>query len=364
MYGPSVGGGGLGRYVEQLVCELDKLHAKHRYVLFLKKENMEAAPDRFEKILANIHWYGLSEQIRLPKLIDQQKLNLVYFPHWNVPLRIKTPFVVTIHDLILLEEPLSARATTRHPFVYKAKYALFRHVLSHAIRSSRAIIAVSNYTKHSIMQHFPDVPAQKIHVVYEGMTRFPAQNPESPTLELPHAPYFLYVGNAYPHKNLESLLHAFSFFHKLHPDVHLVLAGRGDIFYQRLRRELDEIEIPRSIVTFVMDPTDAELARLYAHATLYLFPSRCEGFGLPPLEAMSFGVPVIASSASCLPEILGQAALYFSPDDIEEMVKVMEQALDDQGLREEMIRRGHTQVTQYSWERMAREIQNIYETSV
>ena len=116
--------------------------------------------------------------------------------------------------------------------------------------------------------------------------------------QIPDTRYFLYVGNAYPHKNLESLLHAFSFFVRLHPDVRLVLAGRDDIFYKRLKRELEEIEVPAENVRFVMNPTDAELAGLYRGATLYLFPSRSEGFGLPPLEAMSSGVPVAAARAT------------------------------------------------------------------
>lgn len=369
MYSPTVGGGGLGRYVEQLVKGLQKLDSGHRYVLFLRDENSDLAPQYFQKVKANIRWYGIREQLALPKIIDAQKLDLVHFPHWNVPLGIKTPFVVTIHDLILLEQPQSAHATTRHPLIYKTKYAMFKQVLGHAIAASKKIIAVSNYTKRDILEYFPNTPANKIHVVYEGMTDLHTQHlnlettrPNSIRHISPHTKYFLYVGNAYPHKNLLSLLHAFSFFHKLHPDIHLVLAGRSDVFYQRLHRGLQEIDVPDSVVTFVMNPSDSELALLYQHATVYLFPSRCEGFGLPPLEAMSFGVPVLASNASCIPEILGQAALYFSPDDIEEMVEVMERAINDDKLLEEMSCRGKTQIQHYSWEKMAKEIETIYES--
>ncbi|NBS41728.1 glycosyltransferase family 1 protein, partial [bacterium] len=174
-------------------------------------------------------------------------------------------------------------------------------------------------------------------------------------------PYLLYVGNAYPHKNLESLLHAYSFFVRLHPDVHLVLAGRNDIFYKRLQKELDEIEVPRENVRFVMNPTDAELAELYRGAALYLFPSKAEGFGLPPLEAMSAGVPVAAARIPALTEILGDAATYFSPDDIEEMVEVMEKALTDESLRTQLVARGHEQIKRYSWSAMAGATRNVYE---
>lgn len=363
MYGPKVGGGGLGRYVEQLVRELQTIDRENRYVLFLKPENAEncvVRNDSFSKRVVDIHWYTLKEQLLLGKKIDAEKLDLMHFPHWNVPLNLRTPFVVTIHDLILLEEPRSARATTRHPLIYKLKYLGFRRVLEHAVMDSKKIIAVSEYTKQSILKHFPKVDASKIRVIYEGVTELSGTEQHA-TTNAPPTPFFLYVGNAYPHKNLEALLHAFSFFHKLHKNVKLVLAGRDDVFYQRLRKELEEIEVPEDAVRFIMNPSDAELAELYRNATLYLFPSRIEGFGLPALEAMQAGVPVAAARAGSLPEILGDAALYFHPDDIEEMVGVMEQALADNDLRHDLIQKGSKRVHQFSWHAMAEETRQVYE---
>ena len=222
--------------------KLGQLDHKNRYVLFLKPENIQTSAMDAEKRLANAHWYTLKEQVVLPRIIDREHLDLVHFPHWNVPLFLRTPFIVTIHDLILLDEPRSAKVTTRHPFIFFLKRIAYRIVLRHALKRARAIIAVSQYTKSSILIHFPWVPSEKIHVVYEGLTQFPEHAPRlppSPRLwragkpgATKHStlPYFLYVGNAYPHKNLEALLHAFSFFHKLHQEVHLILAGRNDIF--------------------------------------------------------------------------------------------------------------------------------------
>lgn len=363
MYGPAVGGGGLGRYVEQLVAELQKQDRENRYVLFLKPENFETckvvAPN-FEKRVADAHWYTAKEQLVMPRTVDRERLDLIHFPHWNVPLLLRTPFVVTIHDLILLEQPLSSKTTTRSPLVHAVKRLGYRASLANAIGRSRHIVAVSEYTKSSIQRFFPNVPDEKISVVYEGVTALSSDSTTQRPYDLT-TPYFLYVGNAYPHKNLESLLHAFSFFVREHPDVRLVLAGRDDIFYKRLRRELEEIEVPADNVQFVMSPTDAELAELYRGATLYLFPSRSEGFGLPPLEAMSAGVPVAAARATSLPEVLGDAALYFSPDDIEEMVAVMEKALSDEPLRRVLAEKGRERVTHYSWSAMAAATKGIYE---
>ncbi|NQV90395.1 glycosyltransferase family 4 protein [Candidatus Uhrbacteria bacterium] len=360
MLGPTVGGGGLGRYVEELSRELLQLDHKNRYFLFLKKENLNVVQAPCEKRLANIHWYSLREQLLLPRLIDREHLDLIHFPHWNVPLFLKTPFVVTIHDLILLEQPRSAKVTTRNPLIYFVKYHAYKLVLRSALKRSRGIIAVSHYTKSAILKYFPWVPSEKIHVVYEGLTNLSSLKPSTPIKS--NSPYFLYVGNAYPHKNLESLLHAFSFFHKIHPTVQLILAGRDDFFYQRLRKELEEIDISSGAVQFILNPSDQALADLYRNATLYLFPSRSEGFGLPPLEAMSFGVPVAAARATSLPEILGDAAIYFDPDNIEEMVEVMETALTNIALRTELTAKGHAQIKQYSWRTMAKEIQKIYTT--
>ncbi len=358
LYGPAVGGGGLGRYVEQLVTELQKQDRENRYVLFLKPENFETCAitnSRVEKRLANAHWYTLKEQLLMPFLIEREKLDLVHFPHWNVPVFIRTPFVVTIHDLILLEQPASAKATTRNPLFYGLKRLGHRIALWNAVHRSKHIIAVSEHVKTSILKFFPTVPASKITVIHEGITPLRTSAPSAPS-----APYLLYVGNAYPHKNLESLLHAYSFFVRLHPDVKLVLAGRNDIFYERLRKELLEIEVPPENVRFVMNPTDDELAELYRGATLYLFPSRAEGFGLPPLEAMSAGVPVAAARIPALVEILGDAATYFSPDDIEEMVEVMERALTDEPLRTQLVTRGHERIKRYSWSAMARATADVY----
>ena len=363
LYGPKVGGGGLGRYVEQLITELQKIDNKNRYVLFLKKDNFEECQitnKNFEKRLADIHWYSATEQIRMPKLIDQENLDLIHYPHWNIPLRAVTPFVVTIHDLLLLEEPHSAKkATQLDPFRYKLKYLAYKFIVNRAVHKSKQIIAVSNFTRGSIMRHFSTSP-NKITVIHEGVTC-----PENSKLKTQNSklkpPYFLYVGNAYPHKNLEALIHAFAFFHQLHPNVKLILVGKRDLFWKWLEKEMSEIKIPKEAVVFHGYATEEELDALYQNATLYVFPSRHEGFGLPPLEAMARGVPVAASRSTAIPEILGDAALYFEPDDIEAMVKIMEQALADVDLRHSLRDKGHKQIKKYSWKSMVEETLKVYE---
>lgn len=346
MSGPGVGGGGLGRYVEELVKWLPTVDRKNRFVLF--------QPD--------IRLYTLKEQLLLSPIIDKEKLDLVHFPHWNVPLFLKTPFVVTIHDLILLEEPRSARATTRHPLIYALKYAGFKRVLAHAVHASRKIIAVSEATKSDILKHFPEIGEDKVVVIYEGVTSL-NQNAERGlgTPPIMEGDYLLYVGNAYPHKNLETLVRAFDLLHAERPNLHLIFAGRDDVFSRRLEKHTQQIS-SASFVRFIRDPDDATLAQLYANAMAYVFPSRIEGFGLPPLEAMSMGVPVACSDIPSLREILGDRALFFDPNDLKSIAKTVSLLLDNKILREKLIQKGKQRAALYSWEKMAEQTVNVYQS--
>jgi glycosyltransferase involved in cell wall biosynthesis len=360
MLGPIVGGGGLGRYVEELVNGLAQLGHKHRLVLFLKNERQASVITKrclnVQLRIADTHWYTFKEQLVLSRIIDREKLDLVHFPHWNVPLFIKTPFVVTIHDLILLEEPKSAKITTRSPIVFALKHLAYKIVLRHVLKRSRIIVAVSNHTKASILKHFPWVPAEKIRVIYEGIVGLSSDGNVAHKTEKS----LLYVGNAYPHKNLEKLLEAFKILVDSDPTFTLTLAGREDIFYERIKTNVRSSGL-KNRVRFVMNPSDEELHDLYCNATLFVFPSRNEGFGLPPLEAMSIGLPVVSSRAASLPEILGDAALYFDPTDAEEIAKKIQLGITDKNLREELKLKGFERIKNFSWAKMAEEILKIYE---
>jgi len=358
MYGPEVGGGGLGRYVEQLVNHLPEIDHQNRYVLFVGEKSWgRGVKEAFNhSITTPIHWYTLKEQLFLAPLIDKQKLDLVHFPHWNVPIGLRTPFVVTIHDLILLEEPLSARATTQHPLFYAIKYFAFKKVLKHAIKSSKKIIAVSQATKNDILKHFPNVPEDKIVVIYEGITSLKKPKPQNPK---PFS-YILYIGNCYPHKNLETLLSAFSILHKQIPDLHLVIAGRNDVFFKKLKEKSNSLEAV-SFIHFGENPSDERLAELYDQAELYVFPSRIEGFGLPPLEAMSQSTPVACSDIPSLKEILGSAAVYFPKDNPDKIAKIISEVINDPDKKTNLVNRGLEQIKLYSWKKMAEKIVNVYQ---
>ncbi len=366
-YGPL--GKGLGRYTQEVVDNVLALDTKNDYVIFLSKENIdELVTDnpRVKKVLADVRWYTLAEQIVMPRLIREEKIDLMHFPHFNVPVFCPTKFVVTIHDLILTKFP-TMRATTLGPILYFIKNLLYRFVISRAIHNSEQVIAVSNYTKNDIVEQFKISP-DRVAMTYEGVATlsgaaddlFAAKEILSGYCIL--EPYFLYVGNAYPHKNLEALIRVIKKMQLKYSDLKLVLVGKDDYFYSRLKKYAQDINA--GSVIFPGYVPDRELDILFKRSLAYVFPSKFEGFGLPPLEAMSRLCPVVSSDQTCLPEVLGDAALYFNPDDENDMKEKLETIMSDHSLRESLIKKGTEQYKLYSWRECARLTILVYDRAL
>lgn len=353
---------GLGRYTSELVHQIAKNPDGNSYVVFVSYEAQASIRvSHVSFVRTHIPWYGFREQWQWPLLLRRHKLDLMHFTHFNVPFLYRRPFIVTIHDLILMHEA-SAAVTTRHPFYFKFKYYMYKKVLQSALRRALHIITISKYSKDDIERFFPFV-SDKISVIYEGVFATDKQS-EVVTSErgvsyaFQGKPFFLYVGNAYPHKNLEFLILCFQELRLQHHDYHLVLVGRQDEFYKRLMEAL-----PSEIKTYVHAVgaiDDKTLEILYKTASAYVFPSRYEGFGLPGLEAMHYDLPVLASDRTAIPEILGDAALYASPENKKDFVKKMIDIVDNTELRERLRTRGAAHYKKFSWERMAREHQKLY----
>lgn len=372
-YGTS--GKGLGRYVEKLIEHLEKIDTQNEYIIFLLRENFgeyRVKNPRFTKVVAEYRWYGFSEQIFFPLLLWKHRLDLVHFPHFNVPFLYGGKFVVTIHDLILLHYP-TLRNTTRSAIFYWMKFVAYRFVIASAIRRAHHIIAVSLFTERDILLHYPRATG-KTSVTYEaadslcsflavsderelfgriGLIRDQSEKNVRPgSVHDILESYFLYVGNAYPHKNLEALLGAAEAF----PDYRFVFVGKDDYFYARLKREAKG----KANVIFTGFLTDQELNSLYRYATLYLFPSLYEGFGLPPLEAMTRGLPVVSSDRGSLPEILGEAVCYFDPEKEGGLEDAIGELIAHPEEREMLRRRGYERAGRFRWEIMATETLGVY----
>ncbi|MEI6650488.1 MAG: glycosyltransferase family 1 protein [Candidatus Moraniibacteriota bacterium] len=360
-------GKGLGRYTAELIRHLETASHDDEFVIFLRKENFdeyEPSDARFHKVMADYPWYSFREQLLYPFLLRRHRLDLVHFPHFNVPLLYRRPFVVTIHDLILLRYP-TVRNTTKSVLTYRVKFLAYRIAIGSAVKRARQILTVSKFTKRDIVSAYP-ASIGRITVAYEGCD---LPLPETGREALSETgqksayhgilkPYFLYVGNAYPHKNLE----AFIPLAKRFPGVRFLLVGKEDYFYRRLRAEVLKAGV--DTIVFAGYVPDDDLVRLYLGATGYVFPSLYEGFGLPTLEAMRFGVPVIAANRGSLPEILGDAALFFDPDDAESLFRQVDRVLTDPGTVTEYVAKGREHAARFRWDDLAKTSIRIYHETV
>jgi len=365
-------GTGIGRYVEQLILNLEKIDLRNKYFILINQRNKDKYQPsnlNFKKIIVNIPWYGLAEQIKIPLVLNKIKPDLVHFPHFNVPFFCKYPFVVSIHDLILTKYP-SQRATTLSPLKYFLKNLLYKIIIRRAVKESQTVITMANFTKEEIVREFKLVETQsvasvqKIKVIYEGVTKLEHNDAEVDFKKHLHLPmgtrinkkFVLYVGNAYPHKNLEFMVRAFKNFQQ---DCQLVLIGRKDYFYQRLEKLIQDLNLNQRII-LTGHIADEKLGAFYRNTQAYIFPSLCEGFGLPPLEALQFEIPVLSSNFSCLPEILEDSALYFDPTNKDDFLKKLNQILWDENLRNELISNSKKILLKYNWQKTAEKTLKIY----
>lgn len=361
-------GKGLGRYTQKLIEELEKVDFENQYYIFINKSNKDDYTPHnpnFHKIVVDIPWYTLQEQIQMTQLLNRYHLDLVHFLHFNVPLLYRKPYIVTIHDLILLEYP--TRKASRLGWVqYAIKTFAYKIVIRNAVQTAQSVIAISEYTKQSLLKHFGLADA-KITTIYEGvdLERFHPLNQQNFDFHrygITKDCYILYVGNVYPHKNIDRLVSVFSKLKKeniLHSQDKLVLVGKQDYFFDKIYQLVQELELSEQVV-FPGFVSDEQLIDLYKHSRLYVFPSLYEGFGLPPLEAIAIGASVIVSNATCLPEIFGGAVGYFDPTSEDDMARVISEYYHNSELRQSHHIYYEKVLSQYSWSKMAEETKMVY----
>lgn len=370
---------GIGRYVQRLLEHLAKLDDNHRYTLFMGSDtaaSFRLPGGKFKVVKADVPWYSLREHLAMPRLVRASRVDIMHWPHINVPYWCPVPYAVTVHDLIVWHWP-DSRATTLPAWQYQIKLWAYRRILRRAAAGARVIMAVSNFTKRDLVRQL-GLDEPKIRVIYPGTDKMvlgTAQlaNPASFVDYLQKSfgirrPYLLYVGSAYPHKNLENLCRAFAQLRfKYNRYWQLVLVGREDYFYKNLKAWL-AANVPDLVIgddiVFTGQVSDKDLDGLYRSARLFVFPSLYEGFGLPPLEAAARGRPVAASYAASLPEVLADAVYYFDPHSADNMAQAIDTAGGLASLREELSGKGLERAQHFSWEKMAKETVAVYESFV
>jgi glycosyltransferase involved in cell wall biosynthesis len=357
------GGSGVSRYVQELTTQILTIDKRNTYVLFFKEITAELdnifRPFGHEMVATGIGHYSLAEQLRLPFLLSGYKLDLMHFPHFNVPLLYRGQFVVTIHDLTHTRFPGRKKSHLVHRLAYNL-------ILTMAIRRAKKIIAVSNATKTEILEHFVDV-AKKITTIYEGVSSdYKMLHKDEAFAEVSKKfnitkPFLLYVGVWRRYKNLPMLAQAFDKLSETF-DYQLVLAGEPDPFYPDIKEQVFSIK-HKDRLRAVGRVSDKDLNLLYNAADLMILPSLYEGFGLTVLEAASAGTPVVCSDIPALREVMGQAAEYFDPNNLDNMTDVISQILEKPTRLEELANLGLRRVTHFSWKKAAEETINVYQNA-
>lgn len=357
MYGSKVTG--IGNYVRHLIDALYPLQTGDEFVLFVQPERMAPAREaypRYKIVGVNVRWYGWQEQIRLPRILAHARCDVLHFPNFNFPLAYRGKFILTIHDLTPLRfpGPNQKRSAWRRMAYLKLLKAGFRR--------SAAILAVSRHTADEITRFYPQ-GADRVRIVYPGLSSEFHGKPNSDIINSAVAryglrqPYIFYVGVWRDHKNISGLLDAFAILRQRNAGLQLVLAGDSSAADGNTRLRLKNFA-PGTVVApgFV---ADNDIAALYAGARVTVIPSFNEGFGLTGVESLACGTPVAASETTSVPEVLGEAGRYFSPQDARQMASVIFSLLETDE-RQKVFAKAPAVIARYRWNETARQTLAAY----
>jgi glycosyltransferase involved in cell wall biosynthesis len=352
---------GIGTYIRNLLRHIARMDSTTEYVLLCQEPDLGVSAHlgpNFRTVLEPSPNYSIREQIHVPWVLMRERPDVFHAPHYVLPPAVRCRSVVTIHDTIHLTFP--------QYLPNKLAYAYARGSMWAAVRHSHRILTVSEASKRDILRFFP-MPPEKVVVVHNAIDERFSREPRAEDVERVRERFqlqqrfVLYVGNIKPHKNLERLIEAF---HALRrgelDDLKLLIIGDQISKYAALRRAVHRLKLHKH-VRFLGYLPDDTLAILYRLASVFVFPSLYEGFGLPPLEAMASGAPVVTSNCSSLPEVTGDAAVLVDPYDVSAIEDGMRRVLTDQTLANEMRRRGLLRAREFSWERSVAKTWEVYQ---
>lgn len=351
---------GIGTYIRNILVELNRLDLETEYVVLcraLDVDQAQALAPRFRIVVEEAVPYSIGEQFRIPLRLLRERVDLVHEPHYVLPPATRCRSVVTIHDCIHLMFP--QYLPNRLGYVY-ARASMWA-----ATHQAERVLTVSEASKRDILRYF-DIPPAKVRVIPNAIDERFLTTPDEATTDrvrqryqLDH-PFVLYVGNIKPHKNLERLIAAFGRVRAGGPQgLKLVVVGDEVSKYPSLRQMVHRHKLDKHVRFLGFQPQET-LASFYRLANVFVFPSLYEGFGLPPLEAMACGTPVVTSNVSSLPEVSGDAALLVDPYDVDAIAHGIRRVLDDEALRADMVARGHARARQFSWAESVAHIQSVY----
>jgi len=357
---------GIGNYIRSLIHALGAIDHANQYTLVsgpAEAKLLAGLPGNFRSAIYARSDHSFFDHLAFPIFLRRLSPDLVHIPLNRVPLLMIRPYVVTIHDManLFFEEDIS-------PFHMHLRRYRFRRGLLRAKR----VIAVSEATRRDVETHL-GVPPASIRTVYNApdpafVAHGGADRQEQRRIMERYQidyPFLLYAGNIRRHKNVPRLVEAFAVVrgqlaaHPVYKDLRLVIIGDVISQFPAVRQTVIKSRVEQVVRFLGFVPSDT-LRCFYESAAAFVFPSRYEGFGLPPLEAMACGTPVVTSNVSSLPEVAGDAAVLVNPENVFDIARGIKEALLDETLRAELIRRGRAQAAKFSWEKSARQVLEIY----
>lgn len=344
--------GGIGRYSYELSKSLYNLNEDMKIVIRSEDEMLFDFVDKDDLIvidgISNGPKRNLFEQFELPKMIAKQYPDaIIHYPDSMAPIFAKNKCIITVHDI--------AFKALKDVFTFKTKlWKNFATKLS--LRKADRIIAISEYTKKEIVKYYGQELSGRIDVVYNGFNDFSNEkiNKEKirkEIIELEEEKYILTVSTISPRKNIDRLIRAYAE-SEVKSDAKLVIAGGFGWLYEDVVKLVDELKLSDRII-FTGKINDDELKLLYSKASIFVYPSIYEGFGLPPLEAMSYKIPCIVSDVTSMPEVVGNAAVLFDPLNINDLKQKIENLFYDSNLQKKYSNLGAIKVCEFSWDKCA-----------
>jgi glycosyltransferase involved in cell wall biosynthesis len=358
---------GVGTYIRNVVRTLGRLDHENEYLLIgppVKVEEIGALPPNFRAIPLVAPERSVQGYREFRTALQRLQCDLVHIPNlFSIPRALPCRYVMTVHDML----DHMARAREQSGFWRSLHFQLTKRVLAGASR----IFAVSNFTRNEIEKLF-EIPPERVEVVYNAIDeRFLRGHASAADRDLIARryqvtyPFLLYAGRISPHKNVVRMIEAFSALKTelerdgAYPDLKLIIIGDDLSGNPDLRRTVVRSGVHNDVRFLGFVPIEV-LRIFYDEAKIFVFPSLYEGFGLPPLEAMVHGTPVVTSNVSSLPEVVGNAAVLVNPENVFEIMRALHRVLMDQALRDRMKERGYKQATRFSWELSVRRILDVY----
>jgi glycosyltransferase involved in cell wall biosynthesis len=334
---------GIGRYVKNFLDNIGREEKKNIHLLADNDTNIAPYRNLFKTIILKAPFTLWYDQIVIPKILKKKKIDIYFSPYYKLPLLSKCKKILTIHDLHFLAPLLRKGISTIKPFSAYLKMAL---------KQADKIITVSEFSKAEILRQFNISSGKNIEVIYLGVDeKFKPLNKErADKLKEIYgidSRYILYLGNMKPHKNIKGLIEAYSLLDgKVKKDYKLIIVAKKDDNFSELRKLVENLSLNNNIMFFDFVPDD-DLVLFYNLAEVFVFPSFYEGFGLPPLEAMACGTPVISSYTTSLREVLGDSALYIDPYNTIEISQKISRILNDNELKDKLKSQGLLRAKKY-----------------